>query len=70
MHIVTIEVAKQKNLAEVLRSVFRSDPDKIVFIGDAPEHVQMARETGRTVEVLAAGSEAPPNSTVIAPSTP
>ncbi len=70
MLIVSIEVAKQKNMSEVMRGVLRSDPDKIVFIGDSPEHVRMARDSGRPFEVLAAGSEAPPNSTVIASSHP
>ena len=68
MHIVSIEVAKQDNMTEVMRGVLRSDPDKIVFIGDSPEHVQMARESGGAVEVLAVGSIAPANSTVVAPS--
>lgn len=67
MIVVGIDVAKHNNLQTAFTRAMQRDPDKVLFIGSAPEYERRARESGHLVKVLPAGVNAPAGTSMVDP---
>lgn len=56
MDTITIDTSNYDDLNASFLAAMRTQPDKIIFIGSAPQYEQRVKEAGIVVEVQAAAA--------------